>query len=325
MYGGYGTYRSVRNVGTVRLGEENLVRIAITGSSGLIGTALRDRLTSEGHQVVPMVRRTPAAGEIEWDPAAGRLNPEDLVGVDAVVNLAGAGVGDKRWNPERKRVVLESRTKSTALLAGALAAVDGGPRTLLSGSAIGFYGDRGDDVVTEDDPPGNDFLAQLCVQWEASAQPAVDAGIRTAFLRSGTVQDPDGGALGKLMLPFKLGLGGRIGSGRQWWSWISIDDEVRAITHLLTSDRSGPFNLTAPEPVTVNEYVKALGRQLHRPTVLPTPSFAPRLLLGKELADTLLNTSQRIVPRALADDGFQFRHPTIESCFAALLGPQEIT
>lgn len=300
------------------------MKVAISGSSGLIGTALRDRLTAEGHTVVPMVRRAPTSGEIGWDPAERRLDPGDLVGVDAVVNLAGAGIGDKRWNEERKRVILESRTESTALLAQALTSVDDGPRILLSGSAIGYYGDRGDDVVTEEDPPGDDFLSDLCVRWEAAAQPAVDAGVRTVYLRTGTVQSTEGGALDKMLLPFKLGLGGRIGSGKQWWSWISIDDDVRAISHLLESSVSGPVNVTAPQPVQVSDYVKALGAELHRPAIIPTPSLAPRLLLGKELADALLNTSQRILPGVLSDDGFEFRHPTIERCFAALLGPQEL-
>lgn len=299
------------------------MRVAITGSSGLIGTSLRQRLEAMGHHAVPMVRRTPRSGEIGWDPAAGRLDAADLRGVDAVVNLAGAGIGDKRWTDARKRELIESRIETTTLLCETLVSLDDGPRVLLSGSAIGFYGDRGDEVVSEADGPGDDFPARLCVQWEAAAQPAVDAGIRTAFLRTGTVQAEDGGALAKMLPPFKLGLGGRIGTGRQWWSWISIDDEVRAILHLLEADVSGPVNLTAPEPVRVNDYVKALGAQLKRPTVIPTPSFAPRLLVGKEAADALMHTSQRIVPTVLTESGFEFRHPTIEACFAAVLGDEE--
>lgn len=300
------------------------MRVAITRSSGLIGTSLQQRLVATGHTVIPMVRRTPQSGEIGWDPAGGRLDAADLRGVDAVVNLAGAGIGDKRWTDAHKRELVESRTKPTALLAEAMASLDDGPGVLLSGSAIGFYGDRGDDVVTEADEAGDDFPARLCVEWEAAAQPAVDAGIRTAFLRTGTVQAEDGGALAKMLPPFKLGLGGRIGTGRQWWSWISIDDEVRAILHLLDVEVSGPVNLTAPEPVRVNDYVKALGAQLKRPTIIPTPSFAPRLLVGKEAAESLMHTSQRIVPTVLTASGFEFRHRSIEACFAALLGDAEV-
>lgn len=302
------------------------MRIAITGSSGLIGTAVSARLRAGGHDVVPVVRREPTGGEIGWRPSEGRFDPADLRGIDGVINLAGAGIGDKRWNEERKRVILESRTKSTKLLADAMASMtgEGGPSVLLSGSAIGYYGDRGDEVLTESSGPGDDFLADLCVQWEAAAQPAIDAGVRTAFLLSGIVQSTEGGALAKTLVPFKLGLGGRLGSGQQWWSWISIDDEVGAIIHLLTSTLEGPVNLVAPNPVRNADYTKALGRALHRPTVIPTPSFAPRLLLGRELAEALLGASQRVEPAALVDDGFEFRHRSIDDCFTALLGDAEV-
>lgn len=306
-------------------GQVTPLRIAITGSSGLIDTAVKQRLRADGHDVIPMVRRSANPGEIGWDPAQGRLEPSSLRNVGAVINLAGAGIGDERWTDDRKRELIESRTETTGLLCRTIAALDDGPRIVLSGSAIGFYGDRGDEVVTEADGPGDDFAARLCVQWEASAQPAIDAGIRTAFLRTGTVQSAEGGALAKMLTPFKLGLGGRVGSGEQWWSWISIDDEVRAIVHLLESNVSGPVNLTAPEPAKVRDYVKALGAQLRRPTFLPTPKFAPRLLVGKEAADTLMYTSQRIVPTVLTDSGFEFRHPTLAMCFAALLGDEELT
>lgn len=300
------------------------MKVAITGSSGLIGSALRGALTAAGHDAVPLVRREAEPGEIAWDPAAGTIDAAALEGVDAIVNLAGAGIGDERWTPERKRLILESRTTSTALLARTIAELDRKPSVLLSGSAIGFYGDRGDEVLTEESDPGEGFLSDICTAWEAAAQPAVDAGIRTAFLRTGIVQAKEGGALAKTLLPFKLGIGGRLGSGQQWWSWISIDDEVRAILHLLDADVSGPVNLTGPNPVRNQDYTKALGRELGRPTLLPIPKFGPQLLLGRELAETLLYESQRVEPRVLLASGFRFRHETIEDALAAVLGDQEI-
>ena len=300
------------------------MKVAITGSSGLIGTALRGALTAAGHRVVPVVRRAARDGEVAWNPAEGTIDAAGLEGIDAVVNLAGAGIGDKRWTEERKRVVLESRTASTDLLARTLASLDRPPSVLLSGSAIGFYGDRGDEVLTEQSPPGDGFLAEVCTAWEQAAQPAIDGGIRTAFLRTGIVQSPDGGALAKTLLPFKLGLGGRLGSGKQWWSWISIDDEVRAIQFLLDGDHSGPFNLTGPNPVRNEDYTKALGRELGRPTVFPIPKFGPKLLLGAELAETLLYESQRVEPAALVTAGFRFRHETIDDALAAVLADDEI-
>lgn len=300
------------------------MRVAITGSTGLIGTALRGALEGAGHTAVPVVRSEPTPGEIGWHPSEGRIDAAGFVGVDAVVHLAGAGIGDKRWTDERKRVLVESRTESTALLASTLAGLDGGPQVLLSASGIDYYGDRGDEVLTEESSAGSGFLPELCVAWEAAAAPAVDAGIRTAFLRSGIVQTPDGGALAKTLLPFKLGLGGRIGSGDQWWSWIAVDDEVGAILHLLETDVRGPVNLTAPEPVTNLHYTKALGRELGRPTVVPIPSFGPKLLLGSELAETLLYQSKRVVPTALERSGYRFRHRTIEDCLAAVLGDDEV-
>ncbi len=301
------------------------MKVAVTGSTGLIGSALVGALEGAGHTALRVVRTAEAGpGEISWKPSEGTIDGGAFRGVDAVVHLAGAGIGEERWSPERKQVILESRTKSTDLLARTLADLEDGPKVLLSGSAIGFYGDRGDDVLTETEPAGDDFLADVCVQWEAAAQPAVDAGIRTAYLRTGIVQSPDGGALAKTLTPFKLGIGGRIGSGDQWWSWISIDDEVRAILHLLEVDVSGPVNLTGPEPVTNQTYTKALGRELGRPTLLPIPKFGPRLLLGKELAEALLDTSARVVPAVLQSSGFTFRHETIEACLAGVLGDQEV-
>ncbi len=301
------------------------MKVAITGSSGLIGSALVGALHGAGHTAIRVVRSTsPGPDEIAWNPAGGTIDAAGFEGLDAVVHLAGAGIGDERWTEERKRIILESRTQGTDLLARTLAGLDAKPAVLLSASGMDYYGDTGDEAVTETAPPGEGFLTEVCLQWEAAAAPAVDAGIRTAFLRTGIVQSPDGGALAKTLLPFKLGVGGRLGSGDQWWSWISIDDHVRAMLHLLETDVAGPVNLTAPNPVTNREYTKALGRELGRPTLVPIPKFGPRLLLGKELADTLLYSSHRVLPAVLTDSGFQFRHPTIESCLAAVLGPDEV-
>ena len=300
------------------------MKVAITGSSGLIGTALKGALAGAGRTAVPIVRRAARPGEIAWDPAGGTIDAAGLEGIDAVVNLAGAGIGDKRWTDERKRLILESRTDSTTLLATTIAGLENPPRVLLSASGMDYYGDRGDEVLTETSSAGTGFLPEVCQAWEAAAQPAVDAGIRTAFLRTGIVQTPDGGALAKTLLPFRLGIGGRLGSGDQWWSWISIDDQVGAILHLLDHDVRGPVNLTAPNPVRNRHYTKALGRALHRPTVIPIPDFGPKLLLGAELAETLLNQSKRVVPEVLTASGYRFRHQTIEECFAAVLGDDEV-
>lgn len=295
------------------------MRIAITGSTGLIGTALIAHFTALGHTPVPVVRRPATGNEISWDPAAGRLNPADLNGVDAVVHLAGAGIGDKRWTPAYKRVLLESRTRSTNLLSEAIAASEERPKVLLSGSAIGIYGAHESQAFTEDSPSGTGFLADICVDWETSTKMAEAAGVRVAHLRTGIVLSTEGGALKKQLPLFKLGLGGRFGNGRQWQSWISITDEVAAITHLLTSDLEGPVNLTAPNPVTNAEFTSTLAKVLKRPALLPIPSFGPKLLLGSELAHNLLFTGQKVVPARLQTDGFTFAHSDLESALRALL------
>jgi len=291
------------------------VKIAITGASGLIGRSLTSSLINDGHQVVPVVRR-PASGadeSIEWNPANGTIEATKFEGVDAVVHLAGAGIGDKRWSDSYKREILESRTKGTALLASTLASLDIPPSVMVSGSAIGYYGDTGDTAVDETAPAGNDFLAKVCVDWEAAAAPAIEAGIRVPFLRTGIVLTTDGGALAKMLPLFRFGLGGRMGSGKQWWSWISMADEIGAIRWLIDHDISGPVNATAPSPVTNREFTKALGEAMHRPTLAPVPSFGPKLLLGGELADALLFTSTRVLPSVLEDSGYSFAHPTIEA------------
>jgi uncharacterized protein (TIGR01777 family) len=296
------------------------VRVAITGSSGLIGTALRSRLIAEGHEVVRVVRGDPADGDISWDPMAGRLEAADLDGVDAVVNLAGAGIGDKRWTDEYKRQIRDSRVLGTTLLSTAIARAAHGPRILLSGSAIGLYGDRGSEELDETSPPGEGFLAAVTEEWEAATAAASEAGVRVAHLRTGIVLSRAGGALKKQLPLFKLGLGGRFGSGAQWQSWISIDDEVGAILHLLAGDVTGPVNLTAPNPVTNAEFASVLARVLHRPSLVPVPRFGPTLILGGELTDTLLYEGQRVLPRVLLADDYTFAHADLDAALRALLG-----
>lgn len=296
--------------------------VAITGSSGLIGTALRESLSAAGHRPIRLVRRSPTAGadEIQWDVEAGTIDAASLEGVGAVIHLAGAGIGDKRWNDSYKNLLLESRTKGTTLIAETLASLESKPSIFLSGSAIGYYGPRGDEVITEETPAGDTFLADLCVQWEASARAAIEAGVPTAFLRTGIVMTPKGGALQKQLPLFKLALGGPFGNGGQYQSWISLDDEVGAIIHLLDAGVTGPVNLTAPTPVTNRAFAQTLGKVLKRPAIVPVPAFGPRLLLGKEMANALLFESQNIVPTVLEASGYRFAHPDLETGLRAVLG-----
>ena len=296
-------------------------RIVVAGASGLIGSALVATLQQQGHAVVRLVRR-PAQGthEISWDPVGGTLDPGALDGVGAVVNLSGAGIGDHRWTDAYKRELVQSRLAATGLLARTIAGSSTRPPVFLSGSAIGAYGARGDEELTEASALGTDFLADLCRQWEAATAPAAEAGVRVAHLRTGIVLSAAGGALKKQLPLFKLGLGGRFGSGRQWQSWISIDDEVAAIAHLLDADVEGPVNLTAPAQVTNREFTRRLADVLHRPAVLPIPSFGPKLLLGGELADALLFTGQRVLPAKLEASGYRFRHASLDAALRAVLG-----
>ena len=294
--------------------------IAVSGSSGLIGSALVTRLAAAGHRVRRLVRRRAEAGEIRWDPTAGELPAPELEGVDAVVHLAGAGIGDKRWTAARKSELLDSRIRSTDLLARTLATLDSRPKVLLSGSAIGIYGARGDEALDESATTGTGFLADLCRAWEGAAEPAAAAGIAVAHLRSGMVLSPTGGALAKQLPLFKLGLGGRFGSGRQWQSWISIDDEVGAIEHLLTAAVVGPVNLTAPQPVTNSEFTDVLARALHRPHLPFVPSLGPKVLFGTELVRNVLLTGQRVIPAKLTESGYVFRHADFETALRHLLG-----
>ena len=301
------------------------MEIAITGSSGLIGTRLQARLAELGHRPVAVVRREtrPGADEIRWQPDRGQIDADALEGMDGVVNLAGAGIGDKRWTEAYKRTLVDSRIDGTKLLAATLAAMSRKPSVLLSGSAIGYYGNRGAEQLTESSSPGDDFLAGLCVDWEAAADAAASAGVRTVLLRTGIVLDPAQGALAKLLPLFKFGLGGRMGSGHQYMSWITLDDHVEAMVALLTSDISGPVNLTAPAPVTNREFTSALGEALGRPTLLPIPSFGPKLVVGPEMAQALLFHSQRVIPKTLLDSGHGFASSTVDEGLAAVLGTRE--
>ncbi|MCX5196904.1 TIGR01777 family oxidoreductase [Streptomyces sp. NBC_00249] len=295
------------------------MRIAITGSSGLIGQALVRSLLADRHDVVRFVRRAPAAaGEVRWDPRQGYVDPAGLVGCDAVVHLAGAGVGDHRWTAAYKKEIRDSRVLGTAAVARAVAALDTPPPVLVCGSAVGFYGDTGDRPVDESAPPGHGFLPSVCVEWEAAAAPAREAGIRTVFARTGLVVSGRGGAWGRMFPLFRAGLGGRLGSGRQYWPYISMADEIAALRHLIdTPALSGPVNLTAPHPLTNREITAAMGRVLHRPTVCAVPAPALRLVLGEFSQDVLV--SQRALPARLLESGFVFRHPTIEESIRAAL------
>ncbi len=287
-------------------------RIVVTGSSGLIGTALVAALRERGDEPVRLVRRAPsAADEVRWDPASRHLDPAVLDGVDGVVHLAGAGVGDKRWTPAYKHEILASRTDSTTAVAGAVAAADH-PVRLVSGSAVGFYGDRGDEELTEANPAGTGFLADVVLAWEASAAAAVDAGASVAFARTGIVMSRDGGAMAPLLRLARLGLGGPLGLGRQFWPWITLVDEVRALLHLLDHPEvTGPVNLAGPTPARQKDVAAALGRALHRPAVLPAPTPALRLVVG-EFAGEIMG-SQRIVGEALVASGFVHEHGDLDT------------
>ncbi|MFJ3978298.1 TIGR01777 family oxidoreductase [Streptomyces sp. NPDC090021] len=295
------------------------MRIAVTGSTGLIGSALVRSLREDGHEVVRFVRREPAApDEARWDPERGHVDPAGLAGCGAVVHLAGAGLGDRRWTAAYKRKIRDSRVLGTAALANALAGLDEPPAVLVSGSAVGYYGDTGDRPVDEDAPAGQGFLPSVCVEWEAAAAPAREAGIRTAFARTGLVVAKEGGAWARMFPLFRAGVGGRLGDGRQYWPYISLRDEVAALRHIIdTPSLSGPVNLTAPEPLTNRQVTAAMGRVLHRPAVLPVPAVALRVVLGEFSQDVL--GGQRARPARLLESGFVFRDPGIEQAIRAAL------
>ncbi len=298
------------------------MKILITGASGLIGSALIPVLAGQGHQVVRMVRRPAAPGvdAVLWDPAAGKLELSGLERSDAVVHLAGENVGAARWNSARKERMRNSRVVGTRLLSESLAQLSAPPRVLVCASAVGFYGSRGDEILTEASSPGTGFLAEVCQEWEAAAEPARQKGIRVVNLRIGMVLSSKGGALPAMLPAFKAGAGGKLGSGRQFVSWITIDDLTRAMTHALATEAlSGPVNAVSPNPVRNMEMTKALGRVLRRPTFCSVPAFALQLLLG-EMADALLLSSQRVEPRRLLDTGFTFQFDSFETALRHVLG-----
>jgi uncharacterized protein (TIGR01777 family) len=291
--------------------------VVVSGASGFIGSALVDSLRGDGHRVLRLRRNGVSNGdEIGWNPESGRIDAPALEGVDAVVHLAGEGIGEHRWTDEQKRRIRESRVRGTAALAAAIASRERKPRVFVSGSAVGYYGSRGDEVLTEESTPGDDFLAEVCRAWEAEAQPAADAGVRTVKVRAGVVLAPHGGALQRMLLPFKLGLGGRQGSGKQWMSWITLDDHIAAIRHAIdTASLRGPVNFTAPNPVTNAEFATTLGQALHRPTVLPTPLLPLKMRYGDELVEGMLLASQRVLPKKLAASSYVFSAPTLSRAF----------
>lgn len=297
---------------------DRLMHIAVSGSTGLVGSALCDRLSTQGRDIRPIVRGT--AGEdrdILWDTEHHTFDAKALAQCDAVVHLAGEGIMG-RWTDEKKQRVRDSRIKSTLGLAKTMANITDGPRTLIVASAIGYYGDTGQtDARTEDDPPGNtdtDFLAEVCVAWEQAADPAKQAGIRVVHIRIGIVLSPHGGALAAMLPPFKLGLGGVVGSGNQWMSWIALTDLVRMIEYAIdTPDIAGPINAVAPDPATNHQFTKALGRVLKRPTILPVPGFAPKLLYGSECAQALVLGSIRVIPKRMTDAGFTFQFTDLDA------------
>jgi len=297
------------------------MKILLSGSSGLIGSALAPVLKAEGHQVMRVVRTAQPTddGAIFWNPVAGQLDLTGLEGWDVVIHLAAESIANGRWNAARKARIRDSRVKGTSLLAERVAQLKRPPETFISASAVGYYGDRGDELLTEQSAPGSNFLAGVCQEWEAATHPASDGGIRVVCVRFGAVLSSSGGALAKMLTPFRMGVGGIIGSGTQYFSWISIEDAVRALLHVLRTDSlRGPVNTVAPNPITNSEFTKALGRTLHRPTIFPMPAFAARLALG-EMADELLLASARVAPSKLLAADFVFNHAEMESALKKLL------
>lgn len=290
----------------------------MTGASGLLGSALAPALEADGHEVLRLVRHSPASErEVAWNPAAGTIDDTALAGVDAVVNLSGANL-DARWTKKRKREIVDSRVDTTGLLARTMASAEPRPSVFLVAGGIGIYGDRGDEILTEKSELGSGFLADLGKAWEAAAAPAREAGIRTVNFRQGVILSRKGGALAKMLTPFKLGLGGRVGSGRQWWSWVSLEDVVAAYRRALDGELDGPVNLASPNPATSAQFTKALGRALGRPTVFPLPGLAVKTLFG-ERGEAVLLEGQRALPARLLDAGFAFRYPELAGALARAL------
>ena len=296
------------------------MKVLVSGPHGLIGSGLRSFLTTGGHSVVGLTRSKSSDAEIEWDPASGRLDAAQLRGFDAVVHLAGESIASGRWTEQVKKRIRESRVQGTTLLCKALAQLDSPPKVLVCASAIGYYGNRGDERLDENSTSGNDFLANVCREWETATVPARDKGIRVVNLRFGVVLSSAGGALAKMLFPFKMGVGGVVGSGQQYMSWIALDDAIGAIHHALTHDElQGPVNGTAPSPVTNREFTKTFGKVLHRPTIFPMPAFAARLALG-EMADALLLSSACVVPAKLQSSKYEFRFAELEGALRHVLG-----
>jgi hypothetical protein len=297
------------------------MRIAVSGSGGLVGSEVAAALSAAGNEVVRLVRRAPEPGEraVRWDPGSGVVDASGLEGLFAVVHLAGENIAAGRWNPERKAAIRESRVAGTRLLCEALAALSRPPGTLVCASAIGYYGDRGDEELAEESPAGTGFLADVCRDWEAATAPAAGKGIRVVLLRIGVVLTPKGGALSRMLLPFRLGFGGVLGSGKQYVSWIALDDLPGIVLHVLSNgELRGPVNAVAPRPVTNREFTAALGGALSRPTPFPVPASALRLAAG-EMADALLLASARVVPRRLEETGYRFRCPELHGALRHLL------
>ena len=296
------------------------MKIAVTGAHGLIGSALTTRLRALDHVVVPVVRGAAAPGQVHWDPPAGRIDADGLAGIDAVVHLAGAGVGDHRWSEAYKAEILRSRTVGTALLARTVSALPTPPKLMLSASAVGFYGSRGDEVLTESSGPGVGFLADVCAKWEGATAAASAAGVRVLHLRSGVVLSAAGGALKRQLLPFRLGLGARLGQGDQYLSWVSRRDLIGAITFLLPVEPDpGAYNLASPDPVTNRDFTAALGAALHRPARLLVPQSLIRLAVGREMTEEFLLASQRAMPGRLSELGFTFSDPDLAAALATAL------
>lgn len=300
------------------------MKIYISGASGLIGTTLMADLGAAGHMVYRLVRKPEAAvgGNLLWDPARREVDASALADADAVINLAGESIAGGRWTEKKKRAILQSRIDCTSTIAAALAKPNGRPKILINASAIGYYGNRGDELLDESSSSGSgDFLSDVCRQWEAAAKPAEAAGARVVYTRFGVVLSAEGGALAKMLLPFRMGVGGKVGSGRQYMSWVALDDVVDAVIECLANDSlRGPVNVVSPNPVTNYEFTKTLGRVLRRPTIFPLPAFAARLALG-QMADELLLASQRVRPAKLMEAGYTFRYPALEAALVRALRP----
>jgi len=296
------------------------MKVLFSGSHGLIGKALVTRLEADGHEILRLVRHAPSSeAEIEWSPDRYSIALARLEGFDAVIHLAGENIAAGRWNEEKKKRIRESRVKGTKLLADAMADLSRPPKTLISASAVGYYGNRGDEPLSETSAPGNDFLSQVCVEWEKATVLAAEKGIRVVNTRFGIILSPDGGALAKMLTPFRMGVGGKIGSGKQWMSWIALEDVVEGLKYALTNESlRGPVNFVAPNPVTNAEFTKTLGRVLSRPTLFPVPAFAARIAFG-EMADALLLSSQRVAPTRLKEADYRFSYPELKQALSHVL------